>query len=300
MIIDLIAFDQPWARIDGHTNSHDRVVKLLRDGKDKKIFEIDGKIIRRLRSAAMLPLVLFEPNHLSLLSGSPEQRRVYLDDLLEQIQPDYGRLRREYKRTLAQRNSLLKLGSTKASVQIFAWNIRLSELAGRIVRARSKLAQELNDQLPELYARLSHSEKQVVIEYLPMFAANEYETKMLTKLESSMELDVLRGFTATGPHREDFEITYDGWRASDIASRGETRTAVLALKILELEILEKSHDMKPILLLDDVFSELDGSRRKLLTSYVEKYQSFITTTDADIVIQNFTETCNVIPLSSGV
>jgi DNA replication and repair protein RecF len=296
--LDLIAFDEPWARIDAHTDQHDRVLKLLREGKDKKLFEIDGKVFRRLSRGNMLPLVLFEPNHLTLLSGSPEHRRVYLDDLLEQTQSSYGQVRRAYKRTLAQRNSLLKLGLSKASAQIFPWNIRLSELAGQIVRARTELTHTIADQLPDLYTELSHSPKQVTIEYLPMFDAAGYETQMLKKLESSMELDVLRGFTATGPHREDFELTYDGWHAADIASRGETRTAVLALKILELSILEGASDVKPLLLLDDVFSELDGSRRKLLTSYVEKYQSFITTTDADIVIQNFTETCNIIPLQN--
>jgi DNA replication and repair protein RecF len=89
---------------------------------------------------------------------------------------------------------------------------------------------------------------------------------------------------------------YDDREAAESASRGETRTAVLALKILELQALESRAGHSPFLLLDDVFSELDGLRRKLLTSYIERYQSFITTTDADIVVQNFTETCNVIPL----
>jgi DNA replication and repair protein RecF len=91
-------------------------------------------------------------------------------------------------------------------------------------------------------------------------------------------------------------LTYDNHTAGEAASRGEARTAVLALKIIELQILEAALARRPILLLDDVFSELDGSRRKLLTSYVEQYQSFITTTDADIVVQNFTETCTVIAL----
>jgi DNA replication and repair protein RecF len=91
-------------------------------------------------------------------------------------------------------------------------------------------------------------------------------------------------------------VSFGGRPAVESASRGETRTIVLAFKIIELELLETDSDRKPILLLDDVFSELDGVRRKLLTSYVEKYQSFITTTDADIVVQNFTETCTIIPL----
>jgi DNA replication and repair protein RecF len=116
------------------------------------------------------------------------------------------------------------------------------------------------------------------------------------KLEISLETDRERGFTGSGPHREDFLTLYDEHSASETASRGESRTAVLALKIIELQILERSRGHAPLLLLDDVFSELDGSRRKLLTKYIERYQSFITTTDADIVVQNFTESCNIIPL----
>jgi DNA replication and repair protein RecF len=94
------------------------------------------------------------------------------------------------------------------------------------------------------------------------------------------------------------QVTYNGREAAEAASRGEVRTLVLALKILELQILEEVSGRRPIILLDDVFSELDGSRRKLLTSYIEPYQSFITTTDADIVVQNFSEQCRVIPLGS--
>lgn len=293
---DLIMEGKPWARLDAHEESHDRIVKLIRDGKDKKLFEIDGKISRRLPTSHPIPVVLFEPNHLTLLSGSPEGRRNYLDDLLEQTTSGYATLRRQYRRTLAQRNSLLKQGPS-AEAQVFPWNIRLSELAGKIVRFRSELIDKLADQLAELYVQLSHSDKTVTIEYIPQFGVTDYETKMLHKLEHDISLDIARGFTAAGPHREDFELTMGGRQAADVASRGETRTAVLALKILELDIIEIATDRRPLLLLDDVFSELDGSRRKLLTSYIESHQSFITTTDADIVVQNFTETCNIIPLS---
>jgi DNA replication and repair protein RecF len=239
---------------------------------------------------------MFEPNHLQLLHGSPDGRRNYLDDLLEQLRPGFGQIRRNYRRVLAQRNALLKQGHTRAASQMFAWDVRLSELAGTIVRARTELVDRISGRLPDLYAQLSQADRTVEARYDAQFDTEGYETKLLHKLEQSLERDLLRGFTGSGPHREDFHITYDGHEAAEAASRGETRTAILALKIIELETLEASSDKKPLLLLDDVFSELDGHRRKLLTGYVEKYQSFITTTDADIVVQNFTETCNIIPL----
>jgi DNA replication and repair protein RecF len=293
---DLIAFNQPWARLQVHTNNEERVVKLLRDGLNRRVFEIDGKVYKRLSQEHTLPIVLFEPEHLTLLSGAPEQRRNYLDDLLSQTEPGYRTLRRNYKRALAQRNALLRYQPGKAEAQLFPWNVRLTELAGQMVRARANLVGEINAQLSDLYQELSHSKHIVRLEYQSDFSPEHYETKFMHKLEISLETDRERGFTGSGPHREDFLTLYDEHSASETASRGESRTAVLALKIIELQILERSRGHAPLLLLDDVFSELDGSRRKLLTKYIERYQSFITTTDADIVVQNFTESCNVIPL----
>lgn len=293
---DLVGFEQPWARLDAvMSDDSARIVKLVQHPRPSKSYDVAGKPLRRLTSQYQLPVVLFEPNHLLLLSGTPEGRRNYLDDLLEQTTPGYQLTRQHYMRTLRQRNSLLKKGSTAAG-QLFPWNLRLSELAGVIVRARATLADQLNRQLPDLYTALSHSAAPVVLQYHSRFNPDGYESALLHKLEANQELDFARGFTGNGPHREDFGVTWNGHPASETASRGEVRTAVLALKILELDILERISGLKPIILLDDVFSELDGSRRKLLTSYIEHYQSFITTTDADIVVQNFSERCNVIAL----
>lgn len=293
---DLVSFDQPWSRLDAtlHDNS-ERIVKLVLQPRTSKSYDIAGKPLRRLTPQYQLPIVLFEPNHLSLLNGSPEGRRNYLDDLLEQTTPSYQQTRQQYARTLRQRNALLKRGPAAAG-NLFPWNIRLSELAGTIVRARHELVQRLSTELPNLYRRLSHTQTVIGVQYQSAFTPEQYESGLLKKLEASQELDLMRGFTGSGPHRDDLLVTYNEHEASESASRGEIRTAVLALKILELQMLEVSTGRSPIMLLDDVFSELDGSRRKLLTSYIEKYQTFITTTDADIVVQNFTERCNVIAL----
>jgi DNA replication and repair protein RecF len=294
--VELIAFEQPWARLDARlTDDSERIIKLVNSPRPGKSYDIGGKPLRRLLPQYQLPVVLFEPNHLSLLSGPPEGRRAYLDDLLEQTTPGYQTVRQQYSRTLRQRNALLKRGPAVAG-QLFPWNLRLSELAGTIVRARFELVTGLNDQLAQLYRDLSHSLADVIINYEARFTPDQYETQLLKKLESSQDTDFARGFTGNGPHREDFTVTYNGRAATESASRGEIRTAVLALKILELKILEQATGLRPLILLDDVFSELDGSRRKLLTAYIEPYQAFITTTDADIVLHNFTDSCNVIPL----
>lgn len=291
---ELIGFEKPWARLDAHLAAGDtRTVKLTRQPAEKN-FELTGKIYKRLMLNNALPVVLFEPEHLRLLSGGPERRRDYLDDILEQTTAGYGTLRRKYRRTLAQRNTLLKQQGTQQ--QIFPWNLRLSELAGQLVRSRQALVARLDKEIGPLYRKLSGGKTKVSLAYASRWPVENYESRLLKELESSLELDKARGFTAAGPHREDLIIFFNGHPAQETASRGEVRTAVLALKIIELKILEQARGTTPLLLLDDVFSELDGKRRHALTDYLAPYQTFITTTDADTVLGHFTETANIIPL----
>lgn len=293
---DLVQFGQPWTRLDCHSaQSHQRTVKIIVDPAPEKSYELDGKHYQRLTLQNTLPVVLFEPNHLRLFAGGPEGRRDYLDDLLEQIVPGYGTTRRHYKRALAQRNRLLKQTSHQKS-DFFPWDIRLSQLAGVIVRARHELVARLNQDLAALYQELSHASTAVSLSYDSRWSIDAYETSLLKKLEASQADDHLRGFTSYGPHREDLLATFDEHPAQEIASRGEIRTAVLALKILELRLIAAVRDHTPLLLLDDVFSELDGRRRHALTDHLAPYQTFITTTDADLVLEHFTQKCNVLPL----
>jgi DNA replication and repair protein RecF len=293
---ELVQFKKPWARLDSHVPDGQRTVKIVVDPYLEKTYEIDTKEYKRLNLQNTLPLVLFEPNHLLLLNGSPEQRREYLDDLLEHIRPGYSSLRRQYKRTLAQRNSLLKKGFEAAKTQLFPWDLRLSELGGTIARSRSELVSDINRAIAPLYKDLSHTKVKVTTTYQPQFPVENYETSLLKKLEASALLDAQRGFTAAGPHREDFLVALDGKPSGETASRGEVRSCILALKIIEMGIIEQARGIQPILLLDDVFSELDGARRRALTEHLQSHQTFITTTDADVVVQHFAEHSNIIPI----
>lgn len=295
---DLLQFTTDWFRLDANLFGGamtKRTVKFQTIPRQTKSYELDGKVYQRLTQPHMLPVVLFEPNHLQLLHGAPDLRRTYLDDLLELTIPGYISYRKNYRRLLSQRNALLKRPTLPSSQDLFPWNLRLSELGATIARARASLVDELGKLLPELYRDLSQSKTKLSITYEPKFPIESYGTHMLAKLESHVVEDAQRGFTAYGPHREDFTVYFGGVPTAETASRGETRTALLALKILELQRLELVRNQTPILLLDDVFSELDGARRQALTAYVQRYQTFITTTDADLVIQHFTEAANIIP-----
>lgn len=296
---DLVQFDQPWARIDSRTPTGGRTIKLIAGTTAiTKEFIIDDQPLKRLLLPKTVPIVLFEPNHLQLLTGSPDLRREYLDNLLEQLVPGYATVRRQYKRTLAQRNRLLKQGRNPADSQLFAWNIRLSQLGAEIATQRIQLVEQLNNNIQKLYQDLSHSKARVTITYSSNCSNEQYSSDMLHKLEASIDRDFERGFTTYGPHRDDIVVSLNGHLIQEAASRGETRTMLLALKILEMQLIEQHRSQKPILLLDDVFSELDGARRRALTEILKGYQTFITTTDADVVVEHFLGSCNVIPLNN--
>lgn len=288
---ELVHFDSDWARLDAGMADSRRVVKLQAQSPEKvsKTFEIDEQALVRLTPARTLPVVLFEPNHLLLLNGSPDLRRAFLDDLLEQVKPEFAATRRHYKRVLAQRNALLKKNPRNLREQLFVWNIRLGELGGQIVRERTELIGRFADRASDLYSRLADQGHDVTLSYQSRFTPEHYETALLHKLESSVDLDVARGFTAYGPHRDDLAIHIDDHPVQEAASRGETRTVVLALKIMELQLLEELRGKRPLLLLDDVFSELDNKRRHALTRFLKDHQTLITTTDADAVTGYFPE-----------
>lgn len=294
---ELIAYEQPWARIDADIVSEHRVVKLeVQPDKLQKTFLIEDKPYSRLTASKQIPTVLFEPNDLLMLTSSPELRRVFLDELIEQTEPEYGKVLSQYKRTLLQRNRLLKDGGTSQIRQLFVWDIRLSELAARIVLARVAMIEKINQQLSDIYSSLAKHPSELLLSYVTKLPIDNYATMFLKKLEKDQPLDVIRGFTAAGPHREDIALSLNGQPLSTTASRGESRTTLLSLKIIELKIIEDKRGQKPILLLDDVFSELDGARRKALTEFMKSYQTFITTTDADVITKQFAKNCTLIAL----
>jgi len=294
--VDLIAFSAPWSRLDATALEGKRTVVLERkENTSEKKYVIHSVPLKRLVLTKTLPVVVFEPDHLRLLSGGPERRREYIDGILEQTISGYAKLKRDYKRTLAQRNKLLKSPYIRPD-EMFVWDVRLSELAGKIVSYRTILITQLQEEISTIYRSLSQTENEITISYSSSCNISNYSTDLMKHLERNLHEDKLRGYTSYGPHRDDIDIKIDSHPAAVSASRGESRTILLTLKILELKIIEKSRNKKPLFLLDDVFSELDGSRRKALTNYLQDYQTFITTTDADIVVHHFMDKCRIIPI----
>lgn len=286
--LELVRFGAPWAKLTGFFEKHQRIAKLEKTGETiKKTFELDDNSLHRLSLEREIPIVFFEPEHLQTLTSGPDARREFLDELIVRVRPGYKSTLSGYRRTLAQRNALLKRGQTYGEHQLFAWNVRLGELGQQIVLARLELIEDINKNLSKVYGRIANKRSRARLEYATKFPPSSYASRLVSQLEKDTKLDFERGFTAHGPHREDVLIYLNEHPIDQTASRGETRSLLLALKKLELEIIETARHQKPILLLDDVFSELDGSRRQALVEMVGNYQTVLTTTDADTALAYF-------------
>jgi len=295
---ELLRIGASWTRVEGFFAGQTRILKLQKETElVNKTLEIDDKPYRRLSLERTVPTVFFEPNHLQLITRGPEQRRDYLDSLLVASVPGFKSLSRNYLRTLAQRNALLKHGPRFGKNQLFAWNVRLSELGGKIAEARLRLVEDINKNIGKTYSQVAQKKSNVRLEYETQFPTDRYASKLLQKLEASTEKDYLRGFTAYGPHREDITVYLNKSPVSQTASRGESRSLLLALKVFEMELQARVRDQKPILLLDDVFSELDSSRRHALVDYLKDHQTIITTTDADAVVDYFSGNYKILAIS---
>ncbi|MCA9333768.1 DNA replication and repair protein RecF [Candidatus Saccharibacteria bacterium] len=285
----LIHDKDPWARLESlNADNTTRVVTLKRQAEANPIkeFTIDDKKTKRLNFEQKIPVVLFEPNQLIAITTAPEKRRELLDELLGQIDRNFSRVKREYKKTLAQRNALLKQGHATSST-LFPWDIRLSETGGQIARARLDLVDKLNQSIATIYSSLADEKHAVRLQYVSGNGIDNYTQTMLRRLQEARARDEMIGYTTVGPHRDDLEIQIDQILLQQGCSRGEIRTALLALKICQAELIQEALSRKPILLLDDVFGELDGSRRKALTKHLRSYQTVITTTDADVIAKNY-------------
>jgi len=237
------------------------------------------------KHVGQIQAVLFEPGDLAMVSGPPEGRRRYLDYILCQTDAEYLTALNQYRRALKQRNSLLSnFDTARIKDEIFAWDVKLTEFASTIYSKRQQLVAYLNQRINGIYASIAGGMVEFELNYLPSVKGQNYSDSFLSALATNLTHDLAAGFTTIGPHREDFDISFRGNDITAVASRGEVRTVVLALKLAELEYSEEQSGRRPLLLLDDVFSELDHQRRRDLLLRLTEHQVVITTTEADAIV----------------
>lgn len=243
----------------------------------KRQYKSDGQKTKRSFWKAY-PIVLFVPNDLNLFHLGPILRRKFLDETLSQIDQAYSLDLESLDHILKQKAALLEqiYKGLAGSAELDIWNRELAPVAIRITKKRQELVDFLNQKLSGQVGRLTGFNNQILFLYKRMFAQTEEE--LLESLQSHIEAEVRSGKNLIGPHRDDFDLQKDGQLNLFNSSRGELRSHVLGLKLLQAEYLSQS-GKKPIILLDDVFSELDEMRRGKLLENLSGHQIFITSTE---------------------
>ena len=226
--------------------------------------------------------VIFSPEHLLLIKEGPARRRAFLDGALCQLRPSYAGALALYHRALAQRNALLKdIGRFPELLDTLeVWDQRLARLGVAVMEERRRYVQRLAPQAQEAYEGISRGKEELGLSYAPFLplgdTQEEGEAQFLRELRRTEKSDLRTGFTSMGPHRDDLEITLSGLSARMYGSQGQQRSAVLALKLAEAQVLSRLSGEAPVVLLDDVMSELDQSRQDYLLNHLHGRQVFLT------------------------
>ncbi len=234
-----------------------------------------------------LNAVMFSPEDLLLIKQGPVERRRFIDITLSQLRPSYFYDLQQYSKILFQRNNLLKSISInrKLADTLEVWDHHLIKTGTRIMKARIQFIKRLDELSGLRHERLTNREEKLELNYDPSFEIkgieneNDIEELFRKNIIRNREKEILKGSTAAGPHRDDIDIILNGESTKVYASQGQQRTSVLSIKLAEIDLMKEETGEFPVLLLDDVLSELDDRRKEYLLDNIDGMQTFITSTE---------------------
>jgi DNA replication and repair protein RecF len=304
--------------IEAHFSQNGRLLNIRMDiNEGKRIYSLNGKAKKRYDLKGLIPAVIFVPDDLTLIKDSPEVRRRLFDDIGQQLSPTYLTIFNDYQKTVRQRNIILKkqreegqLPSSYSSV-LSAWDENLIQLGALLFVHRIKLYKRLVESAFENYKRLSEGET-LTSRYLPSFnkLGVDYDDEELVGMDKKIVEDLLkhtrdvvreeewaRSKTLVGPHKDEIQFLIKGYDARRYGSQGQQRSVALALKLAQLSVVQNISGNQPLLLLDDVMSELDTKRRAALIEAIEgQVQTIITATDLSYFNDKLLKNAQIIEL----
>ena len=266
--IELVGPLAPASRVEAEVEAGNITTELaitlnVEGDRARRTIEIDGARRRAFELPGHFRVTLFWPDDLGLVKAGPELRRRFLNQMLVQVEPGYARALAGLRRVLEQRNSLLKqiAAGEGGEAVLEVWNEELVKVGGEIANARARAVEELQPEAARCHAEIGAGERLEI----------RYEgppENLAEAVNKSLADDLRRGSTTVGPHRDDLRVLLDGQEARSYRSQGQQRTAVVSLKLAEAALIERRAGERPVLLLDDVLSELDGARRAALLKEV--------------------------------
>lgn len=280
---ELIKFEKDIAKINVifEKNNRENEIEIILKKSEKKIIKLNKiKLNKNSELIGNLNIVIFSPDDIIILKQAPALRRKFLDILISQLKPNFVHILSEYNKVLEQRNAVLK---SKIIDTLDIWDEQLSNLAEKIFEYRQMYIDKIQEKLKKIHPMVTNSKENIKILYKTKFIN---KNDFFNLLKKNRQVDLFKGYTGIGPHRDDFEIYINDNLLNIYGSQGQHRTAILSLKIAEMEILKEEIGENPVLLLDDVTSELDLERISLIFSKIKEYQVFITCTDVGIIINH--------------
>jgi DNA replication and repair protein RecF len=283
---EMINFDKTFARIIATyvTEDEEKKVDIGFSKEGKKEIKVNNiKVEKMTEMLNHFYVVVFSPDDLKMVKEEPEKRRNFIDRELCKMRISYLNNLVQYKKILMQRNAYLK-SDKKERQAMQVWDDVLSQYGAKVILQRQTFIEEINLISKEIHNKITQGKEQLEIKYQPSVnpegstegKIEELVEKIKKKLEETYKSDVYAGNTGIGPHKDDLLILINGIAARQYGSQGQQRTAALSMKLAEIHLIEKEKGEKPILLLDDVLSELDGDRQKYLIEALSESQLFIT------------------------
>ena len=298
----LIRIGEPCAKISAEAENRYGSVTIEADiFEDKRELRVNGgKITKNADLMGHINSVFFSPGELRLIQDGPDERRRFMNMSISQTSPAYYTALLRYNKILDQRNVLLKNRDVELILDTLpVWDEQLCKYAAVIVRKRAEFLEKLAPYAKELHAFLTDGAEELVISPEKKYEGEEGEIaeKLKKQLGRNYEKDLRLGFTTVGPHRDDIDFFISGKDAKAYASQGQTRTAALSVKLAEVEIFRELSGVYPVLILDDVMSELDLPRRKKLLKRITSVQTILTCTHAERVL--YGAECRKIRIEDG-
>lgn len=276
---EMIKLEEEFSEVNVNYQKSDRDGKIKIKIADKKQIEVNRVKIKKLSELiGNLNLVIFTPDDIQILKNGPSERRRFLDMMIGQLRPNYVYNLNLYLKTLEQRNNYLRQikEENKPENLLEIWDEKLAEYAEIICKYRIEFIEKIKNKIKKIHNEVTENKENLFIEYITECDNKE---NYLQLLKQRRKLDIIKGYTTKGIHRDDFKIVINDKEIGIYGSQGQHRTAILSLKLSELYVVYDEIGEYPILLLDDFMSELDEKRRKSFLNYIKNTQVIITCTD---------------------
>ena len=277
--IEMIKLNEENAIVEIEYEKSDREGKIKIELGNKKNIYLNGIKIKKLSELlGNLNIVIFTPDDINILKGGPQNRRRFLDIMISQLRPNYMHILNLYLKTIEQRNKYLRQikEENRDENLIEIWDEKLAEYAIKICEYREEFLNKIIEKIKKIHKNITNGKEEIKLEYITECKDKE---KYLKILKERRKLDIIKGFTTKGVHRDDFVIYINKKEINIYGSQGQNRTAMLSLKLAELQVINDEIGEYPILLLDDFMSELDKNRRKNFLENIENTQVIITGTE---------------------